>query len=29
MQRGTDFAYLTELAAAHDRIFTVIPGRCR
>ncbi|WP_374636561.1 hypothetical protein [Paracoccus sp. (in: a-proteobacteria)] len=26
MQRGTDFAYLTELAAAHDRIFTVIPG---
>lgn len=26
MQRGTDFAYLTELAAAHDRIFTIIPG---
>ena len=26
MQRGTDFAYLTELATAHDRIFTVIPG---
>ena len=26
MQRGTDFAYLQELAAAHDHIFTVIPG---
>ncbi|MCR9088145.1 MAG: hypothetical protein NXH97_15525 [Rhodobacteraceae bacterium] len=26
MQRGTDFAYLTELAKAHDRIFTMIPG---
>ncbi|MGV8986153.1 MAG: hypothetical protein ACOH2H_07715 [Cypionkella sp.] len=26
MQRGTDFAYLTELAAAYDHIFTVIPG---
>jgi hypothetical protein len=26
MQRGTDFAYLTELAAAHDHIFTLIPG---
>ena len=26
MQRGTDFAYLSELAAAHDRIFTIIPG---
>lgn len=26
MQRGTDFAYLKDLAAAHDRIFTVIPG---
>ena len=26
MQRGTDFAYLTELAAAHDCIFTIIPG---
>lgn len=26
MQRGTDFAYLTELAKAHDRIFTLIPG---
>lgn len=26
MQRGTDFAYLTELAAAHDAIFTLIPG---
>lgn len=26
MQRGTDFAYLTELAAAHDSIFTLIPG---
>lgn len=26
MQRGTDFAYLKDLAAAHDRIFTIIPG---
>ncbi|WP_341368402.1 hypothetical protein [Yoonia sp. BS5-3] len=26
MQRATDFAYLTELAAAHDAIFTLIPG---
>ena len=26
MQRGTDFAYLTALAAAYDHIFTVIPG---
>ncbi len=26
MQRGTDFAYLTELAEAHDSIFTLIPG---
>ncbi len=26
MQRGTDFAYLTELAAAHDHVFTIIPG---
>lgn len=26
MQRATDFAYLTELATAHDAIFTLIPG---
>ncbi|MEM1076107.1 MAG: hypothetical protein AAF665_05625 [Pseudomonadota bacterium] len=26
MQRATDFAYLTELAAAHDSIFTLVPG---
>jgi len=26
MQRATDFAYLTELAEAHDAIFTMIPG---
>ena len=26
MQRGTDFAYLRQLAAAHDHIFTIIPG---
>ncbi|SLN59775.1 Phage late control gene D protein (GPD) [Roseovarius albus] len=26
MQRATDFAYLTELAEAHDAIFTLIPG---
>ena len=26
MQRATDFAYLTELAEAHDSIFTMIPG---
>ncbi|MEM9318239.1 MAG: hypothetical protein AAGA70_04445 [Pseudomonadota bacterium] len=26
MQRGTDFAYLSELAEAHDSIFTLIPG---
>lgn len=26
MQRATDFAYLTQLAAAHDAIFTLIPG---
>lgn len=26
MQRATDFAYLTDLAKAHDRIFTLIPG---
>lgn len=26
MQRATDLAYLTELAEAHDAIFTMIPG---
>lgn len=26
MQRATDYAYLTELAEAHDAIFTLIPG---
>ena len=26
VQRATDFAFLTELAAAHDCIFTLIPG---
>lgn len=26
MQRGSDLDYLTELAKAHDRIFTLIPG---
>ncbi|SIT01873.1 hypothetical protein SAMN05421759_11062 [Roseivivax lentus] len=26
MQRGTDYAYLSELAEAHDSIFTLIPG---
>ena len=26
MQRATDYAYLKELAAAHDAIFTLIPG---
>lgn len=26
MQRATDFTYLTELATAHDAIFTLIPG---
>lgn len=25
-QRATDFAYLTALAAAHDHVFTIIPG---
>jgi hypothetical protein len=25
-QRGTDFAYLTDLAQRHDHIFTLIPG---
>lgn len=26
MQKGTDYAYLTELAGKYDRIFTIIPG---
>jgi len=26
MQEGTDFAYLTQLAERHDRVFTMIPG---